>query len=85
MVIENRTEIMFFDIPKSLGYMQYYTKLLEQFDYKRVKDLATVTLLDQFVFAWPRYWASLLCSRKIVTTFHFHFIQRLKMHLFICS
>ena len=43
LVMETRTWTLFFATPKYSDYMQYYTMLLEQFDYKPVKDLATPT------------------------------------------
>ena len=42
-VMETRTWTLYFATPKYSDYMQYYTMLLEQFDYKPVKDPATAT------------------------------------------
>ena len=43
LVMESRTWTLYFATPKYSAYMQNYTMLLEQFDYKPVKDLATAT------------------------------------------
>ena len=43
--METRTWTLYFATPKYSDYMQYYTMLLEQFDYQPVKDLATATWL----------------------------------------
>ena len=43
--METRAWTLYFATPKYSDYMQYYTMLLEQFDYKPVKDLATATWL----------------------------------------
>ena len=43
MVVETRASILFFATPKYSDYMQCFTLLLEQFEYKPVKDLATAT------------------------------------------
>ena len=43
--METRTWTRYFATPKYLDYMQYYTMLLEQFDYKPVRDPATATWL----------------------------------------
>ena len=45
--METRTLALCFVTPKSFGYTQNYTILQEQFDYKPVKDLATVTWLNE--------------------------------------
>ena len=47
MVMETRTWTVYFATSNYSDYMQYYTILLEQFDYKPVKDLATATWLDE--------------------------------------
>ena len=46
-VLEIRTWTLFSVTPRSSGYMQYSLMLLEQFDYKLVKDLATFTWLNE--------------------------------------
>ena len=43
--METRTWTLYYATPKYSDYMQYYTMLLEQFDYKLVKDPATATWL----------------------------------------
>ena len=45
LVMETPTCSLYFATPKYSDYMQYYTMLLEQFDYKPEKDLATATRL----------------------------------------
>ena len=49
--------------------------LLEQFDYKPVKDPATATRLVevQLLFAWSRDWTIILSLRKNLFTLHFQF------------
>ena len=48
MVEETRAWTLCFAAPKYSNYMQYYMMLLEQFDYKPVKDPATATFLVEF-------------------------------------
>ena len=43
LVMETRIWTLYFATPKYSEYTQYYTMLLEQFDYKPVRDLATAT------------------------------------------
>ena len=44
-VVETLTWTLYFATPKYSAYMQNYTMLLEQFDYKPVKDPASATWL----------------------------------------
>ena len=45
LVMETRLWTLYFATPKFPDYMQYYTMLLEQFDYRPVKDPATAAWL----------------------------------------
>ena len=73
--METLTWTLYFATPKYLDYMQYYRLLLEQFDYKPVKDPATATKLVevQLLFAWSRDWTIILSLRKNLFTLHFQF------------
>ena len=43
--METRNLTLYFVTPKYSNYMQYYTMMLEQFDYKPVNDMGTATWL----------------------------------------
>ena len=75
--METRTWTLFFATPKHSDYMQYYTMLLEQFDYIPVKDPATATWLVEVqvvvLVAWSRDWTNILSLRKNLSALHFQF------------
>ena len=84
--METRNWTLYFATPKYSDYMQYYTMLLEEFDYKPVKDLATATGLVEVqtvvcLVTWLDYF---LFWRKSLSTLRFQFIRLLNQYVFDC-
>ena len=83
--METRTWTLYFATPKYSDCTHYYTMLLEQFDYKPVKDrpLLHDCSRSKLLFAWSHDWTTILSLRKKLSTLHIQIIRLLNQYVLI--